>query len=113
MRASGAPWRKDNAAPRRIRQRLTSRRPSLYGIRLESGWRLPRFQFEGDELIPGIGEVVAELDPELHPATIYSWFVLPNPDLVAEKLTDEPLSPRDWLRHGFPPRSVADLAKHL
>lgn len=99
--------------PSRIRHRLTSRPPSLYGIRLESGWRLPRFQFDGEGLIPGIGEVVAELDPELHPATIYSWFVSPNPDLVAEKLVEGPLSPRDWLRHGFPPRAVAELAKHL
>ncbi len=99
--------------PSRIRQRLTSRPPSLYGIRLEAGWRLPRFQFDGEELVPGFGEVVAQLDSELHPATIYSWFVLPNPDLVAERLAEEPLSPRDWLRHGFPPRAVAELAKHL
>ncbi len=99
--------------PSRIRHRLTARPPSLYGIRLESGWRLPRFQFDGDQLIPGFGEVVAELDSELHPATIYSWFVLPNPDLVSEQLAEEPLNPRDWLRHGFPPRAVARLAKHL
>ena len=99
--------------PSRIRHRLTSRPPSLYGIRLESGWRLPRFQFDDDGLVPGIGEVVAELDPELHPATVYNWFVLPNPDLVDEKLAGEPLCPRDWLRHGFPPRAVAELAKHL
>ncbi len=99
--------------PSRIRHRLTSRPPSLYGIRLDSRWLLPRFQFDGDELIPGFGEVVAELDPELHPATIYNWFVLPNSDLVAEKLAEEPLSPRDWLTHGFPPRAVAGLAKHL
>ncbi len=99
--------------PSRIRHRLTSRPPSLYGIRLESGWRLPRFQFDGDKLIPGIGEVVAELDPELHPATVYNWFVLPNPDLVDDKLADQPLCPRDWLRHGFPPPAVVELAKHL
>ncbi len=99
--------------PSRIRHRLTSRPPSLYGIRLESGWRLPRFQFDGDRLIPGFGEVVAKLDSELHPATIYNWFVLPNPDLVSEQLAEEPLSPRDWLRHGFPPRAVAELAKHV
>lgn len=96
----------------RIRHRLTSRPPSLFGIRLESGWRIPRFQFDGDELLPGLGEVVAELDPELHPATVYSWFVTPNCDLVAE-LAEQPLSPRDWLSHGFPPRAVAELARHL
>ena len=99
--------------PSRIRHRLTSRPPSLYGIRTASGWRIPRFQFDDEELLPGIGEVVAELDAELHPATVYSWFVRPNPDLVDEKLTEEPLSPREWLRHGFPPRAVAELAKHL
>ncbi|MCP3963010.1 MAG: hypothetical protein GY719_34665 [bacterium] len=99
--------------PSRIRHRLTSRPPSLYGIRLGSGWRLPRFQFDGERLVPGIGEVVAELDPELHPATVHNWFVSSNPDLVAESLAEGLLSPRDWLCHGFPPRAVAALARHL
>lgn len=99
--------------PSRIRHRLTARPPSLYGIRLESGWRLPRFQFDGDQLLPGLGDVVAGLDPELHPATVYSWFMTPNPDLVAEQLGETSLSPWDWLRHGFPAFVVAELAKHL
>lgn len=99
--------------PSRIRHRLTSRPPSLYGIRIASGWRLPRFQFDGDQILPGIGDVVAGLDPELHPASVYSWFVMPNPDLVAELLSETPLSPREWLRHGFPSFAVAELAKQI
>lgn len=99
--------------PSRIRRRLNARPPSLYGIRLESRWRLPRFQFDGEQLLPGIGDVVAKLDPELHPAMVYSWFVTPNPDLVAEELSEGLLSPREWLRHGFPSFAVAELAKHL
>lgn len=99
--------------PSRIRHRLTARPPSLYGIRLESGWRLPRFQFDGEHLLPGIGDVVAGLDPELHPAMVYSWFVTPNPDLVAEQLSETSLSPREWLRGGFPAFVIAELAKHL
>lgn len=56
-------------APSRIRYRLTSRPPSLYGIRTASRWRIPRFQFHGEELLPGMSETVAELDVDLHPAT--------------------------------------------
>ena len=97
----------------RIRHRLTARPPNLYGIRLESGWRIPRFQFHGDRLLPGIGEMVGQLDSELHPVAIYHWFTTPNPDLVAKRLGEQPLSPRQWLRHGFPPRVVAELAEFL
>lgn len=100
--------------PSRIRQRLTSQPPSLYGIRLESGWVIPEFQFEGDMLIPGIGEVAAQLDPELHPVAVYRWFMTPNPDLIIEEGEESRvLSPRDWLRSGLPVKSVAELAADL
>jgi len=99
--------------PSRLRHRLTSQPPSLYGVRLESGWSIPRFQFDGDRLFPGLGEVVAELDPELHPVSVYRWFTTPNPDLVAERLQLPALSPREWLRLGLPAEKVADLASTL
>lgn len=97
----------------RIRQRLTSRPPTMYGIRLESGWRIPDFQFDGNSLLPGVAEVVARLDPELHPIAIYRWFTTPNPDLPARGLNERRLSPREWLRLGFRPAAVAELADDL
>jgi uncharacterized protein YifE (UPF0438 family) len=100
--------------PSRIRQRLTSKPPTLYGVRLESGWVLPELQFDGSRLIPGIAEVVARLDPDLHPVSVFRWFTLPNPDLALEQ-REEPhtLSPREWLRLGLPVQAVAGLAADL
>ncbi len=101
--------------PSRIRQRLTSAPPSLYGIRLESGWVVPAFQLEGSKTLPGIADVVARLDSELHPVAVYRWFHLANPDLVLERKGKEPrtLSPRDWLRLGLAVEPVAELAEQL
>lgn len=98
----------------RIRQRLTSSPASLYGIRMSSGdWALPEFQFEGNELVPGLGEVVARLDPELHSVSVFHWFTLPNPDLVSEGHKGGLLSPRDWLLSGLSVQAVVDLAADL
>jgi hypothetical protein len=101
--------------PSRIRQRLTSSPPSLYGIRLESGWVIPEFQLEGNKTIPGIAEVVSHLDPELHPVSVVRWFTQPSSDLVVERKGEEPrsLSPRDWLRFGLPVEPVAELAAQV
>jgi hypothetical protein len=102
--------------PSRIRQRLASQPPTLYGVRLESGWVIPEFQFDGDRLVPGIAEVIPQLNLELHPVAVFRWFTLPSPDLIAEEVEEEEgraLSPRDWLRLGLPPAAVADLARDL
>jgi hypothetical protein len=99
--------------PSRIRQRLTSVPPSLYGIRLQAGWVIPEFQLDGDRLLPGLGAVVARLDPELHPLSVYRWFTLPNPDLTPDSLPGRAMSPRDWLRLGLPAAPVAELAGDL
>jgi hypothetical protein len=99
--------------PSRIRQRLTSEPPTLYGIRVSGGWVLPEFQFDGGDLVPGIGEVVSKLTPELHPVSVFRWFTYPNPDLIAEDLDGRALNPREWLRLGLPVQAVADLAAAL
>jgi len=99
--------------PSRIRQRLTARPPTLYGVRAGGGaWRLPRFQFDGERTVPGLGAVVSHLDPELHPLAVYRWFTTPSPDLVT-KDADRTLSPRNWLRLGQAPAVVAALAAEL
>ena len=97
--------------PSRIRQRLTARPPTLYGIRLTSGWRIPEFQFEGDRVLPGLAEVIAVLGPDLHPISFYRWFTTPNSDLVDR--AGHQVSPRDWLRLGLEPSPVAALAADL
>jgi hypothetical protein len=97
----------------RIRQRLSAHPPSLYGIRLESGWCLPDFQLDGDEVLPGFGQVVAKLDRDLHPVAIYRWFTTENVDLVSGLKEAATLSPRDWLRLGFQPERAAELAAEL
>jgi hypothetical protein len=100
--------------PSRIRQRLTSQPPTMYGVRLEAGWVVPQFQFDGNKLIPGVAELVARLDPELHPVAVFRWFTTPNPDLVLERGDESrTLSPRDWLLLGLPVQEVADLAADL
>lgn len=99
--------------PSRIRQRLTARPPTLYGIRLESGWVIPEFQLDAGRLIPGLAEVVPQLDPDLHPVTVLRWFTTPNPDLVSDEHGDRALSPRDWLRLGLTAGPVAALAGDL
>lgn len=99
--------------PSRIRQRLTSDPPTLYGVRIGTGWYIPEFQFDGDKMVQGIGEVVSRLDPELHPVAVYRWFTSPNPDLSMDEPNGRNLSPRDWLRLGLPVPPVADLASNL
>ncbi len=94
----------------RIRQRLAER--TLYGFRQESQWLIPAFQFVQDRLLPGIGEVVSRLEPELHPVTVMRWFLTPQPDLYVEAI-DRILSPRDWLRLGYPTGPLAELAARL
>jgi hypothetical protein len=99
--------------PRRIRQRLTSQPPTLYGVRIGSGWYIPEFQFDGDKVVQGIDEVVSHLDPELHPVAVYRWFTSPSPDLPMDEPSGRNLSPRDWLRLGLPVQPVSDLASNL
>ena len=95
----------------RIRQRLTGRPRTLYGIKVGKSWRVPTFQFQGRRLIPGIERVVARLAADLHPVAVYRWFTSPTPDLTFEN--DTSLSPLDWLRSGHPPEAAAELAAEL
>jgi hypothetical protein len=96
----------------RIRQRLTSRPPSLFGIKVNGDWRIPKFQFAGTELVPGIEHVIGRLRTGLSPVSLWRWFSSPNPDLTADE-EDRPLSPLEWLRIGRPAQVVAALAADL
>jgi hypothetical protein len=92
----------------RIRQRL--REHSLFGIDYDGEKRLPRLQFERQQVIPGLREVIAALPEGLSPLDVAEWFLSPNPDLeVAGQ--EKPLSPRDWLLRGAPVGAVVALAR--
>lgn len=99
--------------PSRVRQMLTADPPGLYGIRTKDGWSVPSFQFDGQRLLPGAGEVLGRIDAELHPIAVYRWFTSPNPDLVDERLSPRPMAPREWLLLGLAPEPVAELAAAL
>ncbi len=99
--------------PSRIRQRLTARRPTLYGVKWRGEWLLPKFQFAGKAEVPGLDAVVPSLDPSLNPVAVARWFCSPNPDLLAEPDDGETLSPRQWLLAGHSPKEVARLAEDL
>jgi hypothetical protein len=92
----------------RIRQRLRER--SLYGIDYDGERRLPRFQFERKQVLPGLREVISALPEALNPLDVAEWFLSPNPDLESEK-EDAPLSPREWLLRGEHVEAVVKLAQ--
>lgn len=95
----------------RIRQRLSAR--TVYGIKRDGEWRIPRFQFDGDALVPGIGTVVANLPDDLDPVSIYTWFVTKNTDLYGDRAETQQLSPIDWLRTGHSADTLAEIAREL
>jgi hypothetical protein len=91
----------------RVRQRL--RENSLFGIDYDGEKRLPRFQFERAQVIPGLRDVLGALPEGLNPLDVAEWFLSRNPDLEIET-QDEPLSPREWLLKGHSVPAVVDLA---
>jgi excisionase family DNA binding protein len=94
----------------RVRQLLGSR--ALYGFKDGHVWRIPRFQFEEDHILPGLDQVMPFLSASLHPVEVYTWFTTPDPDLESDN-GEAPLSPYDWLRGGRSPAPVASVAADL
>ena len=96
--------------PSRIRQRLGER--TLFGIEQEDHWVLPRFQFQNDQLVPGIGKVLQVLDEGLHSLSVERFFTTPQPELYAEELGRD-LTPCEWLQAGYDGAPVIRLARDL
>ncbi|HVC79931.1 MAG TPA: DNA-binding protein [Chloroflexota bacterium] len=92
----------------RLRQRLGAR--TLYGIKWEGRWLLPRFQFTEHGLLPGLEVVIPALDPEIAPPAVARWFTAPDPDLAVGA---QSLSPQAWLAGGRDPGVVAAIAADL
>jgi hypothetical protein len=97
-----------NVDPSRIRQRLRER--SLYGIDYDGKKRLPRFQFERHQVIPGLREVIAVLPLGLNPPDVAEWFLSANADLEPSTETN-PISPREWLLSGRDVSAVVAVAR--
>lgn len=92
----------------RIRQRLED--GSIWGFKPDGSWRVPAWQFEGSELIPGIAQVNHALRKDLDPRSIEGFLTSPNVDLV---VNEKNVSPLDWLRNGYDPAPVALIASSL
>jgi hypothetical protein len=92
----------------RVRQRLRER--SLYGIEYDGERRLPLFQFERKQVLPGLREVISALPEGLNPLDVAAWFLSPTPDMELEK-QDASSSPRDWLLKGGNVAAVVKLAE--
>lgn len=92
----------------RVYHRLKER--TLYGVRAGEGWRLPLFQFDlgggGFREVPGLGKVLAALDPAFDPLAVQGWLTAPDPDL---EVAGRPVSPREWLLRGGDPAAIAPL----
>jgi hypothetical protein len=99
--------------PSRIRQRLVAESRTLYGVKEGRNWRLPKFQFAGRKLVPGIDQVFATLPRDLHAVAVQRWFTTPHPDLHADPEEEQSIAPLDWLRIGRSPEVVAELAREL
>jgi len=93
----------------RIRQMLGAR--ELFGIKWRRGWRVPRFQFDGNHPIPYVDRVFPHLDPALDAIGVFNWFTYPNDDLRDDAYRE--MSPRDWLIAGRNWAPVAEQATFL
>jgi hypothetical protein len=97
----------------RIRQRLGGEPRTLYGIKQGKTWRVPKFQFVGRNLVPGMGQVLAALPRDLHPVAVQRWFTTPHPDLQSDAEEEHTVAPIDWLKAGHSPDTIADLAREV
>jgi hypothetical protein len=97
----------------RLRQRLSTHKRTLYGIKEGRSWRIPRFQIGANaKLIPGIDVVLPHIRASAHPLAVARWFVTPHQDLV-DGDDDQRVSPLDWLAAGKSEAEVAGLAEEI
>jgi excisionase family DNA binding protein len=94
--------------PSRVRHRLAEGR--LTGLRRGGGWRLPAWQFTGDDTLPGLGAVIPAIPDDLPAAVVAAFFLTADPDL---EINGRARSPRDWLAAGGDPARVTELAGAL
>lgn len=70
-------------------EQAVSKSRRLLRVRTRSGRAVyPVVQFAGRAQLPGVGEVVAELDGVLEPLTVASWLTAPNDELDGRRPVD-------------------------
>lgn len=99
-----------DASDARIRQRLADR--TLYGIKDGATWQIPRLQFDGKRVVPGLDAVLPSIRADVHPVALRRWLTTANPDLPLAP-AETPVSPLDWLASGGDPTPVVALAEAL
>ena len=93
----------------RVRQMIGD--GTLYAVRIDGRWRIPEFQFQGELMVPNIGEVNAVIDRDLDAVSVLRWYTRPDPEL--EAADGNILSPFAWLKAGMRPGPVIALARDL
>lgn len=85
-------------------------RRSLYAFHHEGDLWFPGWQVTSRGVLPGLGVVVAALDPDLHPLAVDHWMNATNFELV---LDGGPVPPVVWLQGDGDASRVAALAVQL
>lgn len=85
----------------RIRQRLGGRPRTLLGMKSGREWRVFKYQFDGDRMVPGLDRVIAAMPRDRDPVGEHNWLTLPSASLVLEDGNDTFVSPLTWLRMGL------------
>lgn len=93
----------------RVRQTIQS--GALFAVRTGGRWRVPRFQFGSDGLVPNIGAVNAAAPRTLDPVSLERWYRTPDPELRGPD--GDPVSPLDWLRAGRDPAPLIGIVREL
>lgn len=99
--------RRLGVSPSRIRHRIAD--GSLYGFRLGTRVRLPRWQFtdgERTDPLPHLRSVLKATPSGITPLELALFMATPQPELA---LGDEPLTPRTWLLAGQVPDPVIEM----
>lgn len=92
----------------RVRHRVRDR--ALYAFKIGGGLRLPTWQFDGQEPIPGLRTLITVLPAALHPLEVAGFMATPDVDL---RVDERPVSPREWLVGGGDVRVVVELIGDL
>ncbi len=87
----------------RIRQRLIAR--TLYGVKMDSEWLLPEFQFHEGREVPGLRLVLPHFPADASPVGMRNWLTTASADL-------DDLSPLQWLLTGRPAATLIELLRN-
>ncbi|MGI8416140.1 MAG: helix-turn-helix domain-containing protein [Nakamurella sp.] len=78
----------------------------LYGLSVGRHWRIPRWQFVDDAVLPGLAAVVPAIPEHLHPSVVEGFMTTPQDELNSR-------TPIDYLRTGGSPAPVAEMVAEL